>query len=85
MEDYAGKRALDVLAAGTACAILAPAAAVISLTAWLEDCGPPLFRQARIGQGRQPFTVIKFRSTRAQQVTRVGRWLRQTGLAESTP
>ena len=79
---YAGKRALDLLAAGIACAVLAPAGAAIAVTAWLEDRGPPLFLQARVGQRRQPFTIIKFRSMRARQVTRVGRWLRQTGLDE---
>lgn len=82
MESYAGKRALDLLAAGTACAVLAPAAAALALTTWLEDRGPPLFLQARIGQGRRPFTIIKFRSMQSRQVTRVGRWLRQTGLDE---
>jgi undecaprenyl phosphate N,N'-diacetylbacillosamine 1-phosphate transferase len=82
MEPYTGKRTLDVLAAGTACAVLAPAAAAIALAVWLEDRGPPLFLQPRIGQGGQPFTIIKFRSMRARQVTQVGRWLRQTGLDE---
>jgi lipopolysaccharide/colanic/teichoic acid biosynthesis glycosyltransferase len=82
MQTYHGKRALDVLAAAGACAALAPLAASVALATWLEDGGSPLFLQQRIGQGRRPFTVLKFRSMRGADVTRVGRWLRRTGLDE---
>jgi len=81
-EPYSGKRALDVLAAGAACAVFAPAAAAVTLATWLEDGGPPLFLQTRVGRRRQPFTIFKFRSMRNQQVSRVGRWLRRTGIDE---
>ena len=79
---YSGKRALDVLAASAACAVFAPAAAAVTLATWLEDGGPPLFLQTRVGRERQPFTIFKFRSMRNQQVSRVGRWLRRTGIDE---
>ena len=82
MQPYSGKRTLDLLAAGTACVIFAPLAAGIALATCLEDGGPPLFLQTRVGHQRRPFTVFKFRTMRDQQVTRVGRWLRQTGLDE---
>ena len=82
MGTYFGKRTVDLMAAGTACVIFAPLAAGIALATWLEDGGPPLFLQTRIGHQRRPFTVFKFRTMRNQQVTRVGRWLRQTGLDE---
>jgi lipopolysaccharide/colanic/teichoic acid biosynthesis glycosyltransferase len=82
MRHYFGKRILDLMAAGTACAAFAPLAAGIALAIWLEDGGSPLFLQTRIGYQRRPFTVFKFRTMRNQQVTRVGRWLRQTGLDE---
>ena len=82
MRSYWGKRAVDLLAAGTACVAFAPLAAGIALATWLEDGGPPLFLQTRVGHHRRPFTVFKFRTMRDQQVTRVGRWLRQTGLDE---
>jgi lipopolysaccharide/colanic/teichoic acid biosynthesis glycosyltransferase len=82
MQAYSGKRAVDLLAAGTACAVFAPLAAVIAVATWLEDGGSPLFLQTRVGHRRRPFTVFKFRTMRNQQVTRVGRWLRQTGLDE---
>jgi lipopolysaccharide/colanic/teichoic acid biosynthesis glycosyltransferase len=81
-ECYRGKRALDVLAAGAACAIFAPAAAAVTMATWLEDGGPPFFLQTRVGHRRQPFTVFKFRSMREQRVTRVGQWLRRTGVDE---
>jgi undecaprenyl phosphate N,N'-diacetylbacillosamine 1-phosphate transferase len=82
MRPYFGKRAVDLITAGTACAVFAPLAAGIALATWFEDGGPPLFLQTRVGHQRRPFTVFKFRTMRDQQVTRVGRWLRQTGLDE---
>jgi lipopolysaccharide/colanic/teichoic acid biosynthesis glycosyltransferase len=82
MRPYCGKRTLDLMAAGAACLAFAPLAAVISLAIWLEDGRSPLFLQTRIGYQRRPFTVFKFRTIRNQQVTRVGYWLRQTGLDE---
>jgi len=82
MTSYTGKRALDVLAAGTACAVFAPVVVGVTLAVWLEDGGPPLFSQSRVGQSRNPFTLLKFRSMRKAQVTRVGQWLRRTGIDE---
>ena len=82
MNSYRGKRALDLIVAGTACAAFAPLAAGVALAAWLEDRGSPLFTQARIGRERRPFTILKFRSMRGQEVTQVGQWLRSTGIDE---
>ncbi len=79
---YLGKRALDVLVAGTACAAFAPLVAGIAVASWLEDSGSPLFAQSRVGRQRHPFTILKLRSMREQRVTRVGRWLRRTGIDE---
>lgn len=79
---YSGKRALDVLVAGAACAAFAPLIAGVAVASWLEDSGSPLFAQSRVGRQRQPFTILKLRSMREQQVTRVGRWLRRTGIDE---
>jgi lipopolysaccharide/colanic/teichoic acid biosynthesis glycosyltransferase len=79
---YPGKRALDVLVAGTACAAFAPLVAGIAVATWLEDSGSPLFAQSRIGRERHPFTILKLRSMHEQRVTRVGRWLRRTGIDE---
>jgi undecaprenyl phosphate N,N'-diacetylbacillosamine 1-phosphate transferase len=81
-EACCGKRALDVMAAAAACAVFTPAAAMVTLATWLEDGGSPLFLQTRVGRGREPFTIFKFRSMRAQTVTHVGQWLRRTGIDE---
>lgn len=82
MPTYSGKRALDLFAAAGACAAFAPLAASVIVVTWLEDGGPPFFQQKRVGLHRQPFTLLKFRSMRGVDVTRVGRWLRRTGLDE---
>lgn len=79
---YAGKRTLDLLVAGTACAAFAPLVAGIAVATWLEDSGSPLFAQPRVGRQRSAFTIFKLRSMREQRVTRVGRWLRRTGIDE---
>jgi lipopolysaccharide/colanic/teichoic acid biosynthesis glycosyltransferase len=82
MEDYLGKRALDLAVAGTACLVFAPVVVGVSLAVWLEDRGSPLFSQPRVGRQRQPFEILKFRSMREQQITRAGQWLRRTGIDE---
>lgn len=82
MKTYSGKRALDVLLAGAACTAFAPLVAGIAVATWLEDSGSPLFAQPRVGRERRPFTILKLRSMREQRVTRVGRWLRRTGIDE---
>lgn len=82
MRPYFGKRTVDLMIAGTACVAFAPLAAGIALATWLEDGESPLFLQRRVGHQHRPFTVFKFRTMHDQQVTCVGRWLRQTGLDE---
>lgn len=64
MSPYRGKRALDLLVAGCAGMLFAPALAAVTVALWLEDGGPPLFSQPRIGRGREPFTILKFRTLR---------------------
>ncbi len=81
-QSYPGTRAFDLAAASAACLAFAPLAAGIALTSWLEDGGPTLFAQSRVGRHRQPFMILKFRSMREGRVTRVGSWLRRTGVDE---
>lgn len=75
------KRALDVVLSGAcliaATPVMAAAASVVAL-----DGAPVLFRQERLGLNREPFTVLKLRTMRAGQPTRVGTWLRSSGLDE---
>lgn len=66
----------------------------IAFAIWLEDRGPVIIVQERVGQGSRRFNLIKFRSmTRNEnrggwvgetdnRVTRVGGWLRKTRLDE---
>jgi len=81
-EAYPGKRAFDLMGAGAACLVFAPLAAAIALATVIEDGGPAFFVQTRLGRNRRPFEILKFRSMRNGKVTRVGRWLRRTGLDE---
>src|SRR5690606_2482111 len=48
----------------------------------VDDGGPVLFTQTRVGADRTPFRIYKFRTMRDGKTTRVGRWLRATGLDE---
>jgi lipopolysaccharide/colanic/teichoic acid biosynthesis glycosyltransferase len=94
--DSAGRRAVDVLVAGTVLAIISPLLLLIAAGVRLTSRGPAFYRQIRVGQQGNPFTVLKFRSmvsgadragplvtARADpRVTRVGRWLRDTKLDE---
>ena len=82
MSAYCGKRTLDLLVSGAACIVFAPLAAFVAVATKLEDGGPTLFSQTRLGQYRRPFTIFKFRSMRDQEVTGIGRWLRRTAIDE---
>ncbi|HXH06591.1 MAG TPA: sugar transferase [Vicinamibacterales bacterium] len=91
------KRAFDVLVAATFAVLLAPVAALIALAIRLDDGGPVLFVQERVGRGGRPFRCPKFRTMRAgaalrgaggtvteddDRLTRVGRLLRLWTLDE---
>lgn len=76
------QRIFDLIGALAGLAAFAPAMTVIALAVLIDDGRPLLFRQERVGYRRRPFHILKFRSMRAGQVTRVGRLLRATGLDE---
>lgn len=59
-----------------------PVCVIIALGIWWDDGGRPFFVQQRLGKGRVPFRVYKFRTMRAGRVTRLGRYLRRVGLDE---
>ena len=60
-----------------------PPMAAIAAGILLLDGRPVLFRQIRLGRGRRPFTILKFRSMRRDgEVSAIGRVLRSTGLDE---
>jgi len=56
------KRFIDVIVAGIGLLVAAPLLVAIALVIKLQDGGPVLFKQARIGRDGRPFTIYKFRS-----------------------
>ncbi|RDH98583.1 Undecaprenyl-phosphate galactose phosphotransferase WbaP/exopolysaccharide biosynthesis polyprenyl glycosylphosphotransferase [Curtobacterium sp. AG1037] len=74
LPDYrrrAGKRVLDVVAATLGLVLLAPVFAVVAAAIRLDDGGPVLFRQARVGRGGQEFPILKFRTMCVDAESRV--------------
>ena len=76
------KRLFDLAGAVGGLLFFSPVMGLVALAILLEDGRPLLFSQVRLGEGRKPFTILKFRSMRNGRVTRVGRVLRATGLDE---
>src|SRR5690349_17550434 len=82
------KRVLDLALSATALLLLMPLLTLIAVAIRLESAGPAFFRQARMGRGNRLFSVLKFRTMRAEaadadgvrsadrddeRVTRIGR------------
>ena len=59
------KRAMDWIVALAMMVVLAPVMLLIALAIRLDSRGPVLFRQRRLGRDMRPFTVLKFRTMRA--------------------
>jgi lipopolysaccharide/colanic/teichoic acid biosynthesis glycosyltransferase len=91
------KRLFDIFVSGAGLLVFAPVASVIAAAIKIEDGGPVLFVQERVGKDCRVFPAFKFRSmivdaerhTGAVQatvndprVTRVGRILRATAFDE---
>jgi lipopolysaccharide/colanic/teichoic acid biosynthesis glycosyltransferase len=91
------KRALDVVIAAVVAVVTAPVMAVIVIATRLEDRGPAILRQRRVGLNGQDFELLKFRTMiadahqvgagwliaeRDPRITRVGRVLRRWSLDE---
>ena len=56
------KRGFDIVASLAALAVLSPVLLVVAIAIKLDDGGPVLFRQQRVGLRGQPFTIHKFRT-----------------------
>jgi len=94
--DRAAKRALDVALSAILLLVLGVPLLVIAAAIRLESRGPAIFRQRRAGWRGRPFTMLKFRTMRADagayggsprsgedsRLTRIGRRLRETSLDE---
>ena len=76
------KRGMDIMLAlllGIPTMLLFP---LIAFLIKREDNGPILFFQERIGKNGKLIKIVKFRSMRDGQVTRAGKFLRQTRMDE---
>ncbi len=90
------KRAIDLVGAAVLLVVLSPVLLAVALAVVVDDGGPVLYSQVRLGQRGRPFVVRKFRSMRRDaetegpryaeradpRSTRVGRVLRPSGLDE---
>ena len=90
-------RLLDVVAAGFGLVITSPLLAASAIAVKLEDGGPVLFRQTRVGKDGTDFELLKLRTMVVDaetkgagfavnvgdtRITRVGRLLRKTSVDE---
>ena len=74
------KRFSDIVLSTLGIFIFSPVFLFISILIKLDDGGPVLFRQPRLGQYKRPFPIYKFRTMTDGRVTRIGCWLRATDL-----
>jgi lipopolysaccharide/colanic/teichoic acid biosynthesis glycosyltransferase len=91
------KRAVDVVGAAAGLALAAPILALAACAIKLEDGGPVLFRQMRLGRGAKEFEILKLRTMTVDaeqirsdgvvvdgdpRITRIGNFLRRTAVDE---
>lgn len=88
------KRLFDILLSSLAIIVLSPFLLAVAIAIRLEDKGPALFRQERVGRNGKPFTLFKFRSMPVNtgdipsaqahklKITRVGAFIRRTNIDE---
>lgn len=79
------KRSLDLLAGTVLLALALPLMAAIALAIRLTSPGGVLYRQTRVGRGRQRFTLVKFRTMRPDAEAESGEVLAQAGDPRLTP
>ena len=91
------KRLLDIILSGCAIVILSPLLLIIAVAIQIDDPGPVMFRQKRVGIHKTHFSIMKFRTMKMdaprdtpthllenpeQYITRVGKFLRKSSLDE---
>lgn len=65
------KRASDIVLSGLALLVFGPLMLALALAVRLEDGGPALFKQTRVGRNNTTFTMYKFRSMHADAEQRL--------------
>jgi lipopolysaccharide/colanic/teichoic acid biosynthesis glycosyltransferase len=90
-------RVVDIVTAGVGLAVTSPLLAAAAIAVKLEDGGPILFRQTRVGKDGEDFELLKLRTMVVdaehqgagfavdrgdRRITRVGRILRKTSVDE---
>lgn len=91
------KRVFDIVLSALGVALLALPMGAAALVIKLEDPGPALFKQKRVGRGRALFSLYKFRSMKLsaprdvpthrlenpeQHLLKCGRWMRKYSVDE---
>lgn len=91
------KRGLDIILSFGGLVVLSPVYAIVSLAIRIDDPGPVIFTQKRVGKNKQYFKLHKFRSMKMstpnnvpthmlenpeQYVTKVGRLIRRYSIDE---
>lgn len=90
------KRAIDIFLSLIGGIVLIPVFLIISVAIFIDDPGPVIFKQKRVGRGKKLFWLHKFRSMKVktpdipthllenpdQYINRTGRFLRKTSLDE---
>ena len=92
-----GKRLIDILLSGCGILVLSPVYLILAVAIKIDDPGPVMFRQKRVGIHKTHFNIMKFRTMKMetpkdmpthllenpeQYITRVGKILRKTSLDE---
>jgi lipopolysaccharide/colanic/teichoic acid biosynthesis glycosyltransferase len=90
-------RVVDVAIAGTGLLLTSPILAAAALATKIQDRGPVLYRQTRVGKDGEDFEVLKLRTMVVgaetlgagfavdrgdSRITRIGRFLRRTSIDE---
>ena len=79
------KRTIDVIGASLALLVTAPVFALIALRIRIDSAGPILFRQTRLGENMEEFTVLKFRTMKHGTSTDAHRELIRTSMDPKAP
>ncbi len=91
------KRTMDIVLSGIGLIVLAIPMAVVAVAIKIEDPGPALFKQKRVGKGKCFFSLYKFRSMKMdtphdtpthllenpeQYLLKTGKFIRKTSIDE---